>query len=414
MAPRNRRRRPRGSSPLTSKRDKYFRLVNQGTSNSEACRLVGVNRKTGNRWRYGRNVTTSSGQVHHYPPAQVVSTGEQISDRYLSEDERLAIADGLREKKTLTDIAELLGRDKSTISREVKRNSDPDTGAYRPSQAHRKAAQRRARPKERKLAANDELCSQVQAGLEQRWSPEQISHRLVVMFPDNDSMRIAPETIYQGLYNAAETGLRRGLSRKLRTGRAHRRRQRRGDERKTRFVDPMMLIAERPAEIDRRNTAGHWEGDLIVGALNQSAIGTLVERLTRYTRLVHIEGRGSSDDLAVSLSEIYDELPEWLRKSLIWDQGVEMAGHARFSEASAVDVHFCDPRSPWQRGTNENTNGLLRQYFPKHTDLSIYTPADLRTVENELNNRPRKVLGWKTPAERIATLARAHRVATIP
>lgn len=176
----------------------------------------------------------------------------------------------------------------------------------------------------------------------------------------------------------------------------------------------MLLITERPAEIDRRNTAGHWEGDLIVGKLNRSAIGTLVERLTRYTRLVHLDGRGTADELSVSLSQIYDELPAWLRKSLTWDQGVEMAGHARFTQVSAVNVYFCEPRSPWQRGTNENTNGLLRQYFPKHTDLSVYTPAELRAAEEELNNRRRKVLGWQIPAERIATLAQAHRVATTP
>jgi IS30 family transposase len=388
--------------------------VNQGTSNSEACRVVGVNRRTGTRWRYGRTVTTTSGEVRAYRPVEDGVATVEGSDRYLSQEDRFVIADGLRAKNSMTDIAASIGRATSTVTREVERNSDPQTGNYRPSQANRKAAQRRARPKDRKLAANAELCEWVQDGLEQRWSPEQISERLVTDFPDRFDMRIAPETIYQSLYNAEETGLRRGLARKLRTGRTHRRRHRRSDQRRTRFVDPMLLISERPYEINQRDTVGHWEGDLIVGALNQSAIGTLVERLTRYTLLVHMEGRSNAETFAASLTATYEALPEWLRKSLTWDQGVEMAGHASFTETSGISVYFCDPRSPWQRGTNENTNGLLRQYFPKHTDLGTYTAADLRAVERELNRRPRKVLGWQSPAERIDTLTQTHGVATTP
>jgi len=333
----------------------------------------------------------------------------------LNQEERAAIADGLNAKMSFSDIASGLGRSTSTISREVKRNSDPLSGKYRPAQAHRQAARRRARPKQRKLAVHGELCEWVQSGLEQRWSPEQLTKRLATEFPDRPDMRIAPETIYQSLYNTEETGLHRGLARKLCTGRTQRRRQRRSDQRRTRqFVPPMVMIDQRPAEIELRNTVGHWEGDLIVGRLNQSAIGTLVERLTRYTLLVHIIGRCTADEFAVSLSATFDSLPEWLRASLTWDQGVELASHGQFTKQSGVPVYFCEPRSPWQRGTNENTNGLLRQYFPKHTDLGIYTPQDLRAVERELNNRPRKVLDWQTPTERIATLDQAHRVATIP
>lgn len=384
-------------------------------SNSEACRVVGVNRRTGTRWRYGRTVSTRSGGVLEYPPVEEAAlANDEGPGRYLSQQERFAIADGLRAKQTMTDVAASIGRATSTVTREVERNSDPETGSYRPSQANRKAAQRRARPKDRKLAANTELCLWVQDGLEQRWSPEQVSERLAADFPDRLDMRIAPETIYQGLYHPDETGLRRDLARKLRTGRTHRRRHRRSDQRRNRFIDPLMLISERPPEIGRRDTVGHWEGDLIVGAYNQSAIGTLVERVSRYTLLVHMTGRSNADDFAASLTATYATLPEWLRKSLTWDQGVEMASHANFTETSGIAVYFCDPRSPWQRGTNENTNGLLRQYFPKHTDLGPYTQDDLRAVEHELNNRPRKVLGWQSPIERLDTLAATHSFATTP
>lgn len=386
--------------------------MNQGSSNTAACRIVGVNRRTGTRWRYGRTVVTTSGKVHVYRPADEGVKPDQGPARYLSQDERFAIADGLRSNDSMTDIASSIGRSISTVSREVKRNSDPITGRYLPSQANRQAAQRRARPKQRKLAANVELRDHVQAGLEQRWSPEQVSERLIADFPDRTDMRVAPETIYQSLYNPDQTGLRRELAKKLRTGRMHRRRHRRTDERRVRFIDPMMLISKRPREIDHRTTVGHWEGDLIVGARNQSAIGTLVERLTRYTLLVHMEGRTNASDFAASLADTYAALPAWMRESLTWDQGVEMAGHAGFTKTTGMAVYFCDPRAPWQRGTNENTNGLLRQYFPKFTDLGIYTPADLRAVEHELNHRPRKVLGWQSPAEQISRLADTHRFAT--
>ena len=417
MAEEKKRRRGPGGSPLTAKREKYSRLINQGYSNSEACRTVGVNRRTGTRWRYGRTMVSGRGAVYDYPPVALVPDPTPVSDRYLSEEERVAIADGLNAKTSMTDIASALGRSTSTISREVRRNSDPVTGRYRPSQAHRHAARRREQPKQRKLVTNTELCDWVQAGLEQRWSPEQIKNRLRVEFPGRDDMRIAPETIYQGLYNPEETKLRRGLVRKLRTGRTQRRRQRRGDKRRTRFVDPMLLIDKRPAEIDQRDTVGHWEGDLIVGRLNQSAIGTLVERLTRYTVLVHMIGRSSADEFALSLTAAFDALPKWLRGSLTWDQGVELAGHRDFTQASGMAVYFCEPRSPWQRGTNENTNGLLRQYFPKGTDLSRYVREDLDAVAHALNTRPRKTLGWRTPAEALNDLLLSGRhgsVATTP
>lgn len=379
-------------------------------SNAEACRQLGVNRRTGTRWRHGRR-DMSSGKERFYRP--VDAPPPEVSDRYLSQDERYSIADGLQAKQTLTQIAATIGRSVSTVSREVKRNSDPESGKYRPYQAEKIAAARRPRPKQRKLAANTELCRHVGEGLAQKWSPEQISARLVVDFPDRSDLRISAESVYQGIYHPTETGLERELVRKLRTGRTQRRRRRRVDGRRTRgFIDPSLMIDQRPQGIDERVEVGHWEGDLIVGQGNQSAIGTLVERVTRTTLLVHVDGKGSSDDLASSLIEIYDRLPAWLRKSLTWDQGVEMAAHEDLTEANGIKVYFCEPRSPWQRGTNENTNGLLRQYFPKSTDLSIYTPEDLKAAQDELNDRPRKILEWRTPNEALATIAETQRIAT--
>ena len=336
-----------------------------------------------------------------------------ISGRYLNQDERYEIADGLRSKQTFTEIAAALGRSVSTITREVKRNSDPNTGKYRPYGAGKTAAERRARPKQRKLATNTELCVKVAEGLARKWSPEQVSQRLVLDFPDRADLRISPESIYQGLYHPGETGLERHLVRKLRTGRTQRRRRREADRRRKRgFIDPSLMIGQRPEEVEEREEVGHWEGDLIVGTRNQSSIGTLVERVTRTTLLVHIDGKGSADDLAAGLTDIYNELPDWLCKSLTWDQGVEMASHQDLTQATGIDVYFCEPRSPWQRGSNENTNGLLRQYFPKGTDLAVYSPTDLIAAQGELNDRPRKILGWRTPNEALATITATHTLAT--
>ncbi len=411
MGSRNGHRRGPGGFALTAKRVEYFRLMKQGLSNSEACRHVGVNRKTGQRWRLGRTFRSPAGKLYEYSPVETVET--KTSDRFLSLDERHEIADGLRCGQTLTDISATIGRSVSTVSREVKRNRDPETGAYRPYRADKTAAQRRARPKQRKLESNPELCRHVQSGLSQKWSPEQVSARLTVDFPNRQDMRISPESVYQALYHPGETGLQRELARKLRTGRTQRRRHRRSDQRRKRgFIDPSIMIDQRPKEIEDREEVGHWEGDLIVGTLNQSAIGTLVERVTRTTLLVHVNGKGTADGLAASLTEIYDQLPDWLRRSLTWDQGVEMASHEDLTEANGISVYFCEARSPWQRGTNENTNGLLRQYFPKSTDLSVYTPGDLKAAQDELNNRPRKTLGWRTPNEALATIIETQRLAT--
>jgi len=248
------------------------------------------------------------------------------------------------------------------------------------------------------------LRTAVEEGLERKLSPEQISNRLVLDYPDDESMRVSHETIYQALYFQARGGLKREVQTALRTGRTRRKPQRRPDQRTHRFVDEMVMISDRPAEIEDRAVPGHWEGDLIMGEGNRSAIGTLVERTTRYTMLLHLPGSHDAETVRDALVATISTLPEHLRGSLTWDQGAEMARHKQFSIAADMAVYFCDPASPWQRGSNENTNGLLRQYFPKGTDLSVYGPEDLEHVAQELNGRPRKTLGWETPAERLRDL----------
>nr|WP_242002251.1 IS30 family transposase [Kribbella steppae] len=328
--------------------------------------------------------------------------GVVISERYLCLDERLAIADGLINKLTLTAIAAGIGKNKSTISREVGAHSIE--GLYLPHQAHRDAATARARPKTCKLVTDPVLRGQVEQGLEKKLSPEQICNRLVKDFPDDESMRVSHETIYQALYFQARGGLKREVVTALRTGRTRRKPQRQPDQRRPRFVDEMIMISDRPAEAEDRAVPGHWEGDLIMGENNQSAIATLVERATRYTMLVHLPGGHDAEQVRDGLIATMKTLPEHLRGSLTWDQGCEMARHKQFTIATDIAVYFCDPHSPWQRGTNENTNGLLRQYFPKGTDLSAHGPEDLEHVAQELNGRPRKTLDWDTPAERLRDL----------
>ncbi len=235
-----------------------------------------------------------------------------------------------------------------------------------------------------------------------RFSPAQISATLKRRFPDDQEMRIAPETIYQSLYVQGRGQLRRDLARCLRSGRVRRKAQR-GATGQGR-IPGMVLISERPAEIEDRAVPGHWEGDLIAGRLNRSYIGTLVERQTRYVMLAYLGRDARTDTVTAAIAEQITRLPEHLRVSLTWDQGREMARHAQFTVATGVTVYFCDPRSPWQRGSNENTNGLLRQYFPKGTDLADHDQAHLDRVAAELNNRPRQTLGWMTPAEKITAL----------
>ena len=384
------------------KREHYLLLVSQGVSNSAACRAVGINRKTGTRWRYGRTVHNRVGQPLFYEP--ITSAARPTSVRLLSQSERIQIADRLVLGHTIRAIAVELGRSPSTISREVRRNSDAATGRYHPFQAHQHAVRRRARPKPRKLAGITELSQFVQRHLDRRWSPEQISQALAAEFPDRPELRLVHETIYRALYHRGADRLHHQAAAVLRTGRARRRPHRRGGQRTNRYTTPMVMISDRPTEAAGREVAGHWEGDLIMGAGNRSAIGTLVERTTRYTLLLHLPHGHHAEHLKTALAAATAALPPQLIRSIAWDQGVEMSRHAEFTTATGIPIYFCDPASPWQRGTNENTNGLLRQYFPKSTDLTIHTAVDLDTVVAEINNRPRKTLGWATPHQRLATL----------
>lgn len=266
---------------------------------------------------------------------------------------------------------------------------------------------RRFRPKPRKLHVNKRLYEEVWKGLKQHHSPQQIAGRLPKDFPEDDTMRVCAETIYQSLFLQAKGELKKEIASMLRHGRAYRKPQGQRAPRQ-RFVDEMVMISDRPAEVDDRAIPGHWEGDLILGKNNKSAIGTLVERTTRYVMLLHLPTGHTAVDVRNALVKAIGTLPQHLKASLTWDQGSEMAGHKSFSIATNCPVYFCDPGSPWQRGSNENTNGLLRQYFPKGTDLSTHTAEDLELVAIQLNNRPRQTLNFDTPAERLNKLLHSN------
>jgi IS30 family transposase/transposase-like protein len=406
-------RQPRGKAAA---RSRFFELLESGWSTARAAREVGVNERTARDWRDGickiRNTRVlADGTVIDYTTGTrytrpvnttLAAAPAVISDRHLSLADRLVIADGLVNGLNYTQIGERIGKHKSTVSREVHPHSVE--GLYLPYQADRAAAADRARPKQSKLVTNQKLRDAVDDGLSRRLSPEQISHRLVKDFPDDESMRVSHETIYQALYFQARGGLKREVAQALRSGRTRRKPHRDPGQRTHRFVDPMIMISDRPAEIADRAVPGHWEGDLIMGEANKTAIATLVERATRYTMLVHLPDGHHAEAVRDGLIATISTLPAHLRGSLTWDQGAEMARHKQFSTATDMTVYFCDPASPWQRGTNENTNGLLRQYFPKGTDLSVFNPEDLEHVAQQLNGRPRKTLGWETPAERLRDL----------
>ena len=397
-------RRGPGALPQAEKRERYARLIAQGFSSLEACRIVGINPRTGERWRHGRTVTTRDGRRLHYAP--VVTRGKvarrQISDRYMSEDERVRIADLRKAGAGVRAIAEKTGRSPSAISRELRRNRDPDSGQYRPFTAHKLAVQRRARPRPGKIAADEVLRYFVQERLEKRWSPEQICQALRREFPDDAARHVVHETIYQAVYRPELGGLPRELpARVLRTRRRRRRPHRRPGERRANGIIAMTMLDQRPAEAAGRSQAGHWEGDLITGASNRSAIGTVVDRVARFTILLHLPGRHTAEAVRDVLLAAMSQLPPSLRRSLTWDQGKELALHAEISAALSMPVYFCDKASPWQRPSNENTNGLLRQYFPKGSDLRAHSRQDLVAVAAELNARPRKTLGWDTPARRL-------------
>jgi transposase, IS30 family len=317
----------------------------------------------------------------------------------LSLEERVEIQLGVAEGKSMRCIAGGLGRAPSTISREV--NNNGGRGGYKAVTAHRNAQRAARRPKPAKLTAQ-QLASEVERRLLQLWSPEEIAATLRQDFPGQPEMWVSHETIYKSLYVQGRGELRRELHRCLRTGRTQR--QHRG-RRETRGQIPnMVMISERPPTVEDRAVPGHWEGDLIMGANNHSAIGTLVERSTRFVMLLHLPHGRSAQAVSDAMAAKILELPAALRRSITWDQGREMANHARFTVDTGVPVYFCDPHSPWQRGSNENTNGLLRQYFPKGTSLTRFTASDLDAAADSLNSRPRQTLNWQTPAERLNEL----------
>jgi IS30 family transposase len=315
----------------------------------------------------------------------------------LSLPDREELSRGLIAGDSLRQIAARLGRAVSTISREVAWNGPRD--AYRAWQAEKTAAKRAQRPKPAKLATHPRLCREVERRLLEHWSPQQIAARLVFDYPDDLEMRVSHETIYRSLFVQARGALRKELTACLRTGRTQRRSHKRTEYSGTGRLRNMVLISDRPAEASDRAVPGHWEGDLMVGKGGNSAIGTLVERSSRYVVLLHLPHGRTAEHVRVALTRQLSRLPADLRRTLTWDQGKEMAEHVQFTIDTNIAVFFCDPHSPWQRGSNENSNGLLRQYFPKNTDLSIYTRAKLNAVARELNNRPRQTLAWMKPSE---------------
>jgi transposase, IS30 family len=320
----------------------------------------------------------------------------------LSLAEREEIRAGLAAGKTQTSIAQGLGRSPSTICREVAKNGG--WRAYRAHEAHGRAARCARRPKVAKLATWAPLRAQVEEWLDELWSPEEIAQRLRHEFPDDPMMWVSHETIYQSLFVQGRGALKAELVRCLRTGRAQRRPRRQSDGRGV--IPGMVMISERPAEVADRAVPGHWEGDLIIGS-KSSTVGTLVERSTRYVLLLHLPEGTSAGAVTTAMAEAISTLPAKLARSVTWDQGREMYHHADFTTATGIPIYFCDPHSPWQRGSNENTNGLLRQFMPKGTDLRLLSRADLDEIERKINGRPRETLGWLKPREKLDQLIAA-------
>jgi IS30 family transposase len=396
-----------GRPPLVVRRLKYFELVDSGVRHGQACLIVGVARVTGYQWRRAREVGVLGGGAEVLDHAVVaVDQDGEISSRYLTLNERLKIADLRREGLGPRAIARAIDRDPATVSRELRRNAQEGTGAYRPFAAQKMAEQRRPRPKTGRLVADAELRAFVEGRLRVRWSPEQIADALRKQFPDQPQRHLAVETIYQAIYRPELGGLCRNVPKALRTGRLRRKPPKAGG-RHGRIVG-MTMIDKRPVEAATRTVAGHWEGDLIIGQGGRSAIGTLVDRASRYLILVHLPNRHTAEELRDALIAAMSLLPQHLRRTLTWDQGKELALHAEIAEALDMPIFFCERSSPWQRPTNENTNGLLRQYFPKGTNLRQHDAEHLAAVADELNDRPRKVMGFTPPRQRLAELTAAQ------
>ena len=318
------------------------------------------------------------------------------SPKRLSLAEREELSRGLVTGESLRAIARRLRRAPSTISREVAYTG---RDRYRAVKADSASIERGQRPKPAKLAVEARLCREVQQGLNRNWSPQQITARLIRDYPDDLTMRVSHETIYKTLYIQSRGALRKELAACLRTGRAQRRPHMRLEQSGAGRLRNMMLISQRPPEVEDRAIPGHWEGDLIIGRGGHSAIGTLVERASRYVVLLHLPHGRTAEDVRAALTRQVSKMPAELRRTLTWDQGKEMAEHVRFTTDTDMQVYFCDPHSPWQRGSSENTNGLLRQYFPKKDDLSVHSAAHLNAVARQLNNRPRQTLNWMKPSE---------------
>ena len=372
-----------------------------GLNPRQAARAAGVSET----WAY---VTHRRMGGVYRPP------GVTYSDRYLSREERYELA-RLREcGLSVRAVAARMGRSASTVSRELARNAGPRTGGYQPELAHRLAWERQRRPKPSKLSRCPRLRAQVQQMLDTRYSPEQASWRLRVLYPGEAAMQVSHETIYQGIYVYPRGELRRELKACLRSGRAVRRRRGARPRSWDRIVDAVP-IGQRPAEVEGRLVPGHHEGDLIMGSkASNSAVGTIVERTTGYLTVIPLPAGHSAASLADAVITGMSELSPWFARTLTWDRGTEMAQHQRITAATGISIYFADPYSPWQRGSNENTNGLLREYLPKGTDLGAWTPAQLQAIAAELNDRPRKRLGFRTPAEEFTKLLEQDRVATTP
>jgi len=414
-----------------SRKPLFWEQIRNGLSPGNAGVAVGVSATCGRRW---------FGEAGGVKPHVSKPNTSGLRPRLTLED-RIEIQAGVHANESLRSIGLRIGRPASTIKREIDNNNElrarknnartsgyrhkhafgarqsgkTATVQYRAMAAHDRSADRARRPKLRLLANNDMLRREVQSRLELRHSPEQIALRLRVDFPDDPEMWVSHEAIYQALYVQGRGALRRELHMCLRTKRAVRRSQHQPGTRRGHIPD-MINISQRPATVEDRAVPGHWEGDLIMGGTaSNSAIGTLVERTTRFVMLLHLPDGHTAEAVQDAIIAKITELPEHLRLSLTWDQGREMANHKAIATATDLDIYFCDPHSPWQRGSNENTNGLLRQYFPKGTDLSFWGPGYLDRVAAELNGRPRKTLGWRTPAEALnELLSNPPTVASIP
>ena len=369
--------------------DVFWGALARGETVTDAAKEVGTYREKGGRW------IAAAGGIR---PRR----GRHLKGRCLTFPERAEIVLLRAAGESIRGVARRLGRSPSTISRELRRNADA-RGEYRPSRAHALAWQRAGRPKAAKLAVNLALRAIVEQDLARKYSPAQIAARLRLRFPTDPERWVSGETIYQSLYVTSRGALKRELTRHLRTGRTLRKPGRRTGQRRNRIPD-MVNISDRPQEADDRAIPGHWEGDLLLGKNNQTAIGTLVERATGYTMLVHLPHGYKTEHVVPAIATKIKTLPESLRRSLTWDQGIEMREWKQIPLATGIDVYFCDPHAPWQRGSNENTNGLLRQYFPKGTDLSLHSEIDLDHVADELNDRPRQRLGFYKPTEQLAEL----------